>query len=430
MTEIIETGETPEDKRKRKIAEVRGILTEVRESESAAMREEFAGIIAEASRKPEEKPAESGVERALEAEPIGGDRGTPGIGGIKPMIDYRYEQMPNYMRKVRTVEGDAEIGRFMRALISKDTATLREMCAMTRVGLEAQYGRAVLAITEASHATSLMPIPLASAVISQVNATAVMRNVCTVYQSPNEQYRAPVFGKGTSAMVAEGAIATHDGGPLPANILLTKHKNQWAGSATEESVQDSNVNLASAVIEAAGNAIGYTEDVQVCTSAGTSPDFTGSIIEGVTDVSETTSGTLSFNDFNACYFGVPKPYRNGNAKIFGGAVVMQLLTGLGDAAGNRVMTPPTVGGQPVGDGPQAVGAIYGTQVFEVPLAAGILLIGDPKKYAMLTNPVMTIKQTDVAGWATDTVNFKVTLREDGILAFADAFRQMAGLTTI
>ena len=65
-----------------------------------------------------------------------------------------------------------------------------------------------------------------------------------------------------------------------------------------------------------------------------------------------------------------------------------------------------------------------------PLADGILLIGDPTKYAMLINPVLTIKQTDVHSWASDTIDFKVTLREDGVLAFADAFRQMTGLDSL
>ena len=434
MPEIIEAGETPQDKRKRKIEEVRSIFQEVRESEMSAMREEFAGIIAEASRKPEQKPAETNVEKALERETVGSETRTEsadfGYGEVRPMIDMRYEQLPERMRKVRNPKGDAEIGRFMRALVGNDQATLNEMRAVARVQYEQTHKRAIEAISLANDAASIMPIPMASAIIAQMNATAVMRNICTVVQSPNNQYRQPVFGKATAGMVAEGSINTAAAtGPEPGNVLLTKYKNQWVGTATEESVADSDFNLASALTEAAGNAIGYTEDVQACTSEGTAPDFTGSIVTGVTDVTEQTDGTLSFASFNKLYFAVPKPYRS-NAVIMGGSVVMQLLTSLADAAGNRVMTPITQGAQPISDTPNAMGAIYGTRVYEVPLAAGTLLIGDPRKYIMLQNPVLTIKQSDVAGWSEDTIHFKVTLREDGVLAFADAFRLQLSLTTI
>jgi HK97 family phage major capsid protein len=303
------------------------------------------------------------------------------------------------------------------------------MRAVTRVQFEQMYGRTIEGISIANDATSIMPIPLSSAIISHMNSAAVMRNICTVVQSPNNQYRMPVFGKSASAMQGEGSVTSGSTGPAPDNILLTKHKNQWTATATDESVEDSDFNIASALIESAGNAIGYTEDVQVCISEGTAPDFTGSIVEGVTDVSEQTDGTLSFASFNKLYYAVPKAYRSG-AVIMGGSFVMSLLTGLADPGGNRVLTPITEGAVPIGDGPTSRGTIYGTRVYEVPLTGGTLLIGDPRKYVMLVNPVMSIKQSDVAGWGEDTVHFKVTLREDGILAFADAFRLQLVLTTI
>jgi hypothetical protein len=49
---------------------------------------------------------------------------------------------------------------------------------------------------------------------------------------------------------------------------------------------------------------------------------------------------------------------------------------------------------------------------------------------MLVDPVLIVKQTNAASWDADTIDFKVTLREDGVLAFADAFRLTTALTTI
>lgn len=430
MAEIIETVKTPNEVRQQKIDEVRAIFAEVRESEMAAMRSEFAAIIAEAS-KPEKKPAETKVERVLESETVN-DRGSFDFGAVSDMGDLRYESLPAHMRKVRSQKGDAEIGRWFRAIIKGDRATLMEIDKVARVQLERQYGRTVLTASEGSYAASLMPIPLNSGIISQVNASAVMRNVCSVFQSPNQQYRVPVFGKAASSMVAEGSISSAATGPIPANVLLTKYKNQWVGKATEEAVADSNFNLASALIESAGNAIAYTEDVQICTSQGTAPDFTGSIVAGVTDVSEQTAGTLSFNDFNSLFFSVPKPYR-ANCAIFVDSVAARLLTGLADTGGFRVMSAPSMAALPAtdsGGAPKSIGTIYGAPVYEVPLASGTILVGDPRKYCVLVDPVLIVKQTDAESWSSDTIDFKVTLREDGVLAFADAFRKMLGLTTL
>ena len=429
--ETIESVVPTEDEiKKNKIEEVRSILREVRVAEQEKMRESFATILAEAAAGKDEVKAKR-EEKVLESqtpEDSAVEGYERGYGKTRAAIDARYERLEPKQRAVRSPKGDAEIARYFRALLTKDSATLREMGAVTRVQLEQRLGqRAVIAVTEASHAASLMPIPLHDAVMQQINASAVLRNLVTTASSPNQQYRFPVFGKAASAMVAEGAITTGSTGPVPANVTLTKHKNQWVGSATEESVEDSDFNLAQALITAAGNGIAYTEDVQICTSQGTSPDFSGSIVTGVTDVTEGSSTHLAFADFNSLFFGVPKAYRNGSV-ILVDAVAAQILTELQDAGGNRVMSGIAGQAQPVTDIPNVIGSVYGMRVYEVPLASGTIWIGNPMlAYGLLTSPVMTIKQSDVAGWSTDTVQFKVTLREDGNVLIADAARKMTGL---
>ena len=139
MSDVIETMPSPDERRLQKVEEVRSLFAEIRESEMERMRGEFAAIMAEAAKPPVAKPAETKVEKALEAETVG-ERGDFGYGDIKTPLDLRYETLPKHMRKVRSPQGDSEIGRWFRAMLRGDRATLIEVDKSTRVYLERQYG--------------------------------------------------------------------------------------------------------------------------------------------------------------------------------------------------------------------------------------------------------------------------------------------------
>lgn len=443
----IQVGHDPnedEARRQREVDQVRGILRAARDREIQKARQSLVSIIEEAAQDPkpqgasEARPPRASAGEVMEVlgdSALQGirDGGAPaverpkswgfGYGEIRDCRDMLYDTLPENIRKYRNPRVDAYCGRWIRALYKRDTQTLMEYDAQTR----ANYERAALSLS--SHGTHLVPTPMHNIITSVLQAEAVLRRFVQVVQSGNTTYRMPTGGTATVARVGEGTTAA-EGTPTASSVLLTKGKTQFKGLLNEEVDADSDFNLTSWLSERAGSAIGVEEDTQICTSNGTPPNFTSSIVQGVSDVTENTSTLLTFDDFNLLFFSVPKPYRS-RAVIMGGATVMRLLTGLSDGGGNRVLSPLTQAAGPVGDSvPGQIGTIYGRPVVEVPLAAGILLIGDPSRYALLVEPALTVKVSDIPGWNVDQISVKITLREDGAMLEAGAFRTMSGLTQV
>ncbi|TFG63083.1 MAG: phage major capsid protein, partial [Gemmatimonadales bacterium] len=178
----------------------------------------------------------------------------------------------------------------------------------------------------------------------------------------------------------------------------------------------------------AGEAIGTAEDVQICTTGGTSPDLTEAIAGG--NVAEATSTVLIYEDLNTLFFALGKRYQP-NSTFLGGTVVSTLLSNMLDANGQPTLKLPSAMPTPVTDAtPQAIGTVLGRPYYHVPLAAGTLLLGDLRSYGVVRKGGIVAKMSTDVGFATDTVQFKFTERIDGRILDDVGMKQMAGLATV
>ena len=177
-------------------------------------------------------------------------------------------------------------------------------------------------------------------------------------------------------------------------------------------------------------AFGALEDVQVCTADGTAPNFTGSIVEGVTETTETTPTVLTYIDVVALVLSVPKPYRQ-RSVFLADVLTIELLSTLVDAFDRPLLTPLLTAPTLIGDGaPGTMGVIFGRPVFEVPLVTGTLWYGDTKQYGMLTGSRFSMRADSSILFHSDEVAFKIIGRTDGVILQVDAMRLMAGLATV
>lgn len=362
---------------------------------------------------------------------------------VRHAADYLYDRMPAEVRKYRNPKIDQDMKRWIRSLVPqyRDPVTtqlvLREYGGVNEDGVQIRGERAVIAEgtptsgVYAGTGGALIPLPVAASVMLQLHREAKFRHFVTTFTSPTAVLRTSSFSKATAAMVAEGAVAA-EGSPAATAIVLTKKKMQVNIYVTIEELEDAAINLVGLLTERAGSALAETEDDQIATSTGTAPQFTSSFdLASITSVAEAVAGTLTFADFLALWFALPQPYRK-NSVIFGNSDVMALLSRLAPTGGRQWFVPNIAAAGVVGDPAAAatIGTLFGRPVLEVNTDAGGLYIGDPRYYALLTSPGVSLRVLDQTQAATDSVEFRFTTREDGNIGPVDAFRSMDGLTTV
>lgn len=370
----------------------------------------------------------------------GGDPSKDKPSGIR-MVDPRahlYERMKRTdpeMANWRTSESDHWVAQYLRGLaLPNDFPGAR---AQAEDELGKIYGRATVS-EGTSNATSglsggtagpLIPLPLASAIQLELNRTAKIRMLASVFQSSSKTLRIPTSGAATAAMAAEGAIAAQ-GEPTIGSKLLDKKKMQAQFAASKETLRDTAFDLVSFFAERAGSAFGQLEDVEICTGAST-PTVTNAIITGVTDVAQGTPGTLIYKDVVDFWFTLPEQYQQ-NAVWLVASNVANFLSRLVITGGmGPVLVPKTGPFVTVGDMANVQGTIFGRPVIVVPLAAGSCVLGDVRKgYAILDEPGIEAEASAHAGWSTDSVFYKFTRRFDGNVLIADALRKFDAVTTI
>ena len=109
---------------------------------------------------------------------------------------------------------------------------------------------------------------------------------------------------------------------------------------------------------------------------------------------------------------------------------MTLLSNMMDGNDHPVLKVPSSPPLPISDTPGANGFVLGRPIFHVPIAAGVLLLGDLRGYGFVRKGGIVASMSTEVGFATDTVQFKFTERVDGRIIDDVAMKQMAGLTTV
>jgi HK97 family phage major capsid protein len=344
-----------------------------------------------------------------------------------------YRKLPEEVREIRNPETDHWMAEFIRGVAGNDWGRMRKASDKLREHFRAStlYGTpdTTSGIGDGTGAP-LAPLPLANLVVLARDKAAKLRPMVQRFTSVSNTLRVPTSGVATAAMAAEGTTAAQ-GEPTLASKLLSKKKMQARFVASDEMLADSAFNLVGFFSERAGSAIGALEDVQICTSDGTAPNMTESLGSAtITEVTEATSTELIYQDVVDVFFGVPPQYQAG-AVWLGNPAMMGFLSSLVDGNARPIFTPGAAAPQVVTDDvPGNVGQIFGRPVVNVPLAAGSLFVGDPKYIGLLDGGGITVKSSDVVGWTSDVVNFKVTQRADCVVLLEDAFRCMKGIASL
>jgi HK97 family phage major capsid protein len=227
----------------------------------------------------------------------------------------------------------------------------------------------------------LLPLPLAGQLMMERDKASKMRQLVTTFPMSTQTQRIPVLPTVTATSRAENASYV-DNTPNPDSALLSAKDIGVLFSAGRNFLEDSAFNIASQLTVVAGGAIGAEEDVQICTSTANGGDITeGLDAATITDIAETTTGTLGYVDVVALYYGLPEQYRR-NARFFATSTTLADVMRVVDGNGRPIFVSQFEAPRMMNDlDGSAVGVLFGKPIYEVPLADDVLLFGDPAWYA-------------------------------------------------
>lgn len=270
----------------------------------------------------------------------------------------------------------------------------------------------------------LLPLPLQNQMILARNKASKLRSLVMRQNMTSQTSRTVVGPTVTATQVAEGATAA-DGTPNPTSVLLSAKKTQVRFSASRELLEDSAFNVVNFFAERAGAAIGEQEDVQMCTSQGTAPDYTESLQSAsITDIAETTASTIGLEDIYALYYGVPEQYRRG-ASFLAASTTLQDIVNIMDSNGRPVLLDGLSAPVALGDlDPAAEGTILRKPVYDVPLADDIVFFGNLDFYTFGDRAGIRVRASEHVRWAEDVIDWIIDERADGLVGLADAFRKV------
>ncbi len=353
---------------------------------------------------------------------------------MDPLYERLYRANP-ITRDWRTPDLDHYNAQWFRSHVRKDRNGMAQ--AIEKLGEVSGMGRAVTTYSEGDisadptgvldgSAGDWLPQPLANVVEIARDEVAVLPSRVENLVMTSGTLRVPTAAAFTVEMVAEGATSTA-AGPAAASVMLKAQKMSGFAKMSIEALADAAFNLISLLASRAGRAMGALEDVEICTSDGSAPSISGKLEGG--NVAEATSTVLIYEDLVTLLFALGKVYRT-NAIWLGNAFTMTLLSTLMDGNSQPILKLP--GQQPnvISDAPGAIGTLFGKGVFEVPLANGELIFGDPKGYVFARRSGIAIASSTESSFSSDLVDLKITQRLDGELIDVLAFKQMSGLATV
>ena len=380
-------------------------------------------------------------DRSDVAEVVDGGRVHP--ERVNTVVAYRQPTDPLYrqlhtqhpaMREARTPDQDHWNAHWLRAWLNHDHVSMRMAAAKADEagGFRATTLGGVLDTSDPTAIADgtgghLLPQSFSNVVQIARQAAAVVAPLCTNFTTDGLTLRVPTSGAVTADTVAEGASGAQ-AEPTFASEMLILHKIGVRMIASEEMLMDSAFNLMQIYAQRAGEGIGAAEDLQICTSAGSSPDLTEKL-SGV-NVAEATSTVLIYEDLNTLFFALGKAYQP-NSTFLGGTVVAKLLSNMMDGNDHPTLKIPDRAPTPVTDAtPEAIGSVIGRPFFHVPLADGDLILGDLRGYGFVRKGGIFASMSTEVGFATDTIQFKFYERVDGRIIDTVAMQQMSGLATV
>jgi HK97 family phage major capsid protein len=358
---------------------------------------------------------------------------------VTPAEDYYYRSLPAHMREYRKPESDHWCAEWIRGLSNLDGRGYERMRnAEDRL---AKFGgqRAVLAeqtITAVSGLATgtggaFIPLPLWNSVVKARDRIAKIRQLATKFVSSANSLRIPVSAIVTVAIANEGAVAADGAGALTSK-LLSKRKIQGNFSATVEMVGDSAINLVTYFSERVGSAIGAFEDTEICTTPGGSAvRFSEGLASAtITSIAPAPPTQINYAGLLAMFYAVPQQYRSGACWLVETSV-LALISQIKTTTGQPLFIPIGSSPSPVTDvTPGSVGRVLGLPVYDVPLAAGTMFLGDPSYIGLLDGGGIELRTSEHALWTTDSIAYRFTQRTDSVVMLENAFRKMVGITTV
>lgn len=439
---VADDAKSPERHENEVVTELRLLLADAKAANVQGALEEFSGYLKEAA-----KPDRGQLEQIQGGGSPAPDRQPAMSIKVSLATDALYRRLPEDVKKIRTPDTDHWSWYWMKGLRHKNWGAMRlaedELCKIgqgySRVEIR-ELERAALAegTPDATSgigggtAAPLIPLPLANLIIRARDAAGRLRAIVTPFSTDAQTLRVPTSGVATAAMVSEGAGGS-DNEPTPGSALLAPKKMQSKMVVSDETLEDSPFNVVGYLAERAGSAMGALEDVQMATSNGTPPNFTGSFDANtsIAHLTEATPGTLTYADLVELFFLLPTQYHTAFTYWFAGSAMLILLSQMVDAvAGRPIFAPLTEGVNVVTDMPGNIGIMLGRPVLQVPVAGDNLYIGDLRHYGLCDKGGIRAAASEHITFNTDQVTFKFTQRVDGTVLLAEAFKSVEGITAI
>lgn len=268
---------------------------------------------------------------------------------------------------------------------------------------------------------SLLPQEFAEPALITRDAKAKMAPLCQSFVMNGPTLRVPMVANVAAATRAEGVAPTALI-PVATSAMLIAHNISVFMKLSKEMIADSPFNVVNIYTEVVGKGIAKEEDIQILTTNGTTPNFTGALVGAA--VSEPTSTQADWPMLTKLYRAVSQTDRDG-AVWLSGSDVLTLLDNLEDGGGHPILFNP--GGLPsaVGDGPGNEGTIKRHKVYEVPVPTGIIIFGDCKGYSFARRAGLTIDTGKDVG--PGLIEILIEERADGVLTDPGRLKQSEGL---
>ena len=225
-------------------------------------------------------------ERAPKIAPDGpaiNDR-SEGIVSRNQPSDSLYRTLHNkhpHFKECRTADLDHWNAEWLKAYWQHDYVTMRMAAAKADECARATTLGGDLSGTGVTDGTGghILPQQMSNLVQIARDAAAVIAPLCTNFTTEGLTLRVPTSGAVTADTIAEGASGAQ-GEPTFASEMLILHKIGVRMIASEEMLMDSAFNLMGIYGQRAGEGIGAAEDLQICTTDGSTPNLTEAICKG------------------------------------------------------------------------------------------------------------------------------------------------------
>ncbi len=342
-------------------------------------------------------------------------------------------------RAARNVKMDDLTQRWIRAVDRQDYAMRAKLCEemndlyLDTLGIE----RAPLLIGDPTgenpladgSGAELVPLPLANQIVLARDRASKLRRISNVFPMTSQTERVPMLPIVTASTRAENAPYV-DNTPAADKAMLTATDLGVQFSAGRNFLDDTAFNMANALTQIAGAAIGAREDVEMCTADGTGSSFTEGLTNAnIVDIPETTPSSLAYVDIVALYYGLQEQYRQESVFLMEGTTLQDVMN-IVDGNGRPIFRPADEAPIPIGNEDSAAsGILFGKPVYEVPLPDDEIIFGNMGWYAYGNRTSIRVDTdrevtTGERTWVIDQRGDGRTIPTTTVAGLRDAFVKM------